>query len=70
MNSRHGLTHRVRSIVYRTTVPFPGEGSSRGRAPRVGLSGRKRVPAPVTQWLPQQVPSEGNLLLEFVQIMA
>ena len=69
MNSRHGLAQRVRSIVNRATVAFPGEGSSRGRPPRVGLSGRKRVRAPVTQWLPQHVHTEGTLLLDFVQII-
>ncbi|KAM0853409.1 hypothetical protein ACQ4PT_051104 [Festuca glaucescens] len=59
-NSRHGLAHRVRSIVNRTMAGVPGEGSSSHGRSRLGLTGRRRVRAPVTQWPPQHVPNQGG----------
>ncbi|KAM0899316.1 hypothetical protein ACQ4PT_021375 [Festuca glaucescens] len=60
INSRHGLAHRVQSIVNRTMVSVPGEGSSSHGRSRLGLTGRRRVRAPVTQWPPQHVPNQGG----------
>ena len=49
INSRHGLAHRVRSIANRSMVGVTGEGSSSHGRVRLGLTGRRRVCAPVTQ---------------------
>jgi hypothetical protein len=58
INSRHGVAHRVRSIVNRTMAGVPGL-RSHGRS-RLGLTGRRRVRAPFTQWPPQHVRTEGT----------
>jgi hypothetical protein len=52
-----GLAHRVTSIVNRPVVD--GNGNSRGRC-RLGLSGSRRGPNPVTRWTALGT-TEGNL---------
>ena len=67
LDRRHGLAHRVRSIVNRAMVGGHGEGGGssmnelqvRQRA-GLGLRGRLRCgPAPVTRW-PPHLPTQGN----------
>jgi hypothetical protein len=50
----------VRSIVNRSMAGVHGEGSSSLGRSRLGLTGRRRVPAPFTQWPPQDVRNQGS----------
>ena len=74
LGGRHGLAHRVLSIVNSAMVGAHGVSASRedalqlrGRA-RLGLSGRIRGRAPVTRW-PPHLPIQGNLLLELMHVL-